>query len=808
MLVCALTKFAFATKLTSRLPPKPELMLVVKGVYAIEPGAPLELLDRVDCAPSGDTFAEDDDDRAGACFTASDFADAKLNAEVLVRASFHAPGKRAVKESEVGFTIGSLRKRLRVVGPRAFADDLLGSMASEPLPMTTCVVDWTNAYGGPEFISNPSGRGHTSTSLPQVEAIDAPVTSRGNHNVAASFGPISPFWSARSKKVGTRYGKDWQETRAPFVSEDFDWTFHHAAPADQQVSGYLRGDETLTLENLHPDASQLAVKLPSVRVRAFARFTTGEFRAFSLNLDTVTADLSTPSKSRLALTWRGHLSVRELDFKDVRSLLIATESLGESKTEREYQVLLDAFEKDPIGMDKARADMLEEMRADVPAEFDGAYADVISADLAKQLPPELRGVAAQVAVSMKEARKARGDGPDAAEVDAKLEESLKKAREAADDEPPVPVAPKPGAMPSFGARKIVRRIMAETARTKELVGASAPERQAEFDKLDAVPHDPAWSTMDPEYSIPEPLSTDAPGPYVNLIDRDFTGQDLSGLDLRGAKLDGAVLTRANLSGANLRGASLRGAVLFRTNAEGTDFTEADLTRANCAKLEAAGALFTDAILELAFFEDAVLQGATFHGTKAEWTAFARANLTELKGKALKFFRCDLADAKLSGADLSEGSVRACVLSRADATGANLTGTEIRAVSAEEVNLRGAKLVRAYGERVNFQRATLDEADFSLSTMRSSHFSEGTAKGAEFWGADLAASRFYRSDVSSARFDRANLIGADLSRATMHRARFEKANLYDAKLVEAVGEDTDFSGANLERCNYTRRSEQA
>jgi uncharacterized protein YjbI with pentapeptide repeats len=802
---------AFATKLTSRLPPKPELLMLVKGVYSIVPDAPLVLRDRTDCAPTGDVFGEGDDDRAGACFYPSDFADMKLRAEVFVRGSFHAPGGRPVTESFVGFSIAGLSKRLRVVGRRAWADDALGSTASEPLPMTTVPVDWSHAYGGPGLAANTSGRGHTSLELPQIEAPDAPVQSRGDHNVPASFGPISPLWPERAKKVGTRYGKEWRETRAPFVAEDFDWTFHQAAPADQQLPGLLRGDETISFENMHPERSSLAVRLPGLRVRALARLATG-FRLFALQLDTLVADLDAMT---LTLVWRGHVAVREHDFADVQAILAVSEALGDPQTpQRELEARLEEIQRDPIGFEAARAEVMSKMIESYPRGEGAAPSalDPISARMKKELPPEFAAIADDVAIQMAEARKIpTADEDKRAEADAKLAEAV--AASADSDEPPPPLTRKPGTVPSMGARRIVRQMMddltKEFDRVKVQEAELKPEERARLDRILQIPHDPSWPEFDPEYTVPEPLSADVPGPYANLIDRDFTGLDLSGLDLTGADLRGAVLTRARLVGTKLRGAKLRAAVLYKADAAGADFTGADLTRANCAKLRAVGADFTETELELAFFEDAVLEGAKLERARGEWSAFARANLTEVKARGCKLYRVDLEEAILRGADFTESSVRACVFSRADAEGIDLSGAEVRAISAEGVKLRGAKLVRAHGERMNLTGADLDGADLSLARVRRSHFIGASVRRCELWGADLAEARLSRADLSDSKLDRSNLIGADLSRARLDRTIFDGANLYDAKLIDAAGEGASFSGANLERCNYTtRRAEDA
>jgi uncharacterized protein YjbI with pentapeptide repeats len=800
MIVGNSTGFSFATKLTSRQPPRPEMMLVVKASFRLTPGEPLVLLDYEHSVPRGDMFAEGDDERALECSYPSDFADAKLNAEVFLRGSFHPRG-RSLKTAEVAFGVGRWSKRLRVVGPRAFADDALGSVVSEPLALGTVPLRWSQAYGGGSFPANPAGVGHVSGQAPQVESLEHPVKSRGNHNRPASFGPINPSWQERAGKLGTRYGKDWQETRAPFVAEDFDWGFHHAAPADQQISGFLRGDETLSFENLHPASGSFQSKLPGLRARAFARLVGGAFVPIPLALDTLIADLE---KEQLHLLWRGHLAVRERDLSDVKSLYIASEALGVARTEREYEARLGEFERDPAGVEAARRDALARMEAAIPAApgEPPALPDAVSRALEAKLEgfPTLKR---HVAIGMGEASKASAPDRD---MPGELSKAVQAAADAADDAPPPPVGPKPGAMPSMGLRRAMRGIQTEVARMEtELAGRPIPkERAAELEKLRRVPHDPEWPKLDPEYSVPEPLSSDEPGPGANLVDHDLTGRDLSGLDLSGARLDGAVLTRAKLNGTKLVGASLRGAVLFRAEARNADFTGADLTRANLARISATGARFYGATLELAFFEDALLSAASFDYARGEWPAFARADLSGASGRSATIYRGDFAEARLSGASFVGASLRGCVLARAEASDLDLSDADIAGLSAEGVKLPRAKLVRAVATRSNFNGAELDNADCSLATLQHSHFRGSRMRDAELWGADLRGAQMARADISGSRFDGASLMGADLCNASVSRARFIKANLYDAKLYEAAGEDADFSGANLERCVFTKR----
>jgi hypothetical protein len=76
----------------------------------------------------------------------------KPRAEVLVCGAFHAPGGVPLASSYVRFTLGSVDKRLAVVGDRQWR----GSRATEPRPIATVLVDWAHAFGGPALRAQPA----------------------------------------------------------------------------------------------------------------------------------------------------------------------------------------------------------------------------------------------------------------------------------------------------------------------------------------------------------------------------------------------------------------------------------------------------------------------------------------------------------------------------------------------------------------------------------------------------------------------------------------------------------------------------
>ncbi|MDC0742767.1 DUF2169 family type VI secretion system accessory protein [Polyangium mundeleinium] len=803
-----LTPFLVGTKLTSRRPPQPEMTVVVRATYAVGPGGALTVVEETidQRFLSGETFVDGDDDRTGESLFPSDFADYKLNAEVFFKGHCHAAGGVPLTECLVRFAVGAWSKTLRVVGRRAWSDKLPGAVPSAPLGFTKMPLTWANAFGGSGFPDNPVGKG-LGDELPSVEYPDVPVRNRGDRPIPAGFGPVSPFWPARAGKLGKDYGKTWQDKRSPFYAEDLDWTHFHAAPPDQQLPGYLRGDEELLFQNLSATEPTLRMRLPGTRVRAFVHDDAGRFREVPMSLDTLLADLD---RNVLELTFRGIVEVREHDFEDVRTMLVAQEQLGTKPLpEAHYRDILLAFEKDPVGLAAVMppdfADVIARAEAERRGELPPLRADLdpVSAKLDQKLGAFGAGMVAEVGKSIAGAREKTKEHRD-------IEPELAKAAQSLDDAPPSMTIRKPGVLPPLGLRKSMRGMLEEATRIRKSLSdkdISADERakiEKKIVELEAVPHDPRWKEMDPAYSPPTgPVSTDEPGPGRDLSEQDLTGRDLRGLDLRGVNLEGAILTRADLSGADLSGANLRDAVLFKTNLEGARLVSADLRRANLARVRAKHADFTRASLETAFFEDGDLEGAMLAHASGPYVVFTRTNLVGARAEGADFERADFTEAILDGASFERASLVSALLSRVRGRKARLTGARIGGASFHDAHLVLASLADTSGEKVLLEGANLEDADLSHADLPGSHFTRVSATAASFVRANLPGARFYKAKFDGVDATQANFFQADFSRALVSRTKFVKANLYESNFTAAQGKDADFNGANLKQSTLER-----
>lgn len=801
MLVKNVTPFVHAAKVTSRRPPRPDMTFVVKGTFALRAGR-LEPLE--DQPPlTADLYAESDDERAGECLYPGDFADWKPTAEALLRGTARAPGRAPVAEMTVRFAVGAWSKALRVTGPRGWSDGLV-SRASAPLPFTEVTLSYANAFGGPGYPANPVGRGFETSEAPSIEIPGEPLR-RESRPIPASFGPINPAWSPRAGKMGTRYGEAWRKERAPYYAEDFDWTFFQAAPADQQLPGYLRGDEEVVLQGVvHPatgvDASTLRCRLPGVRVRVFARDDQARQREVPMALDTLYVDADAAT---VTLLWRGVAPVREHDLADVKTVLVASEPLGSEQPLAHYTEMLDAFADDPTGVKGAiPGDLLElqerqrKLQAGEPLgdEAEIAAMDPVSATMRRSLGSYAAAEQASITATLQRS----GPLPEQAAV-----EIAKSAPKGPPDDPPPAIIKKPGKLPNLGLVHTVRELMGRVAEAKKALRGQEhrPEVAAELarlDELDAIPHDPRLPQLDPGYHPPGPLSTDAPGPYANLKERDLSGLDLRGADLRGADLEDALLIGTNLRGANLTGANLRRAVLYRADVGLARLDEADLTDANLAALIGEGASLRDAIVEMAFFEDANLVEAVLDGARGEYPGFARADLSRASARGATLTRADFSEARLDDASFAGATLTSTTFE--DASGARL---DLTRASLDGARFPGAKLIEARlgearGHRTIWTKAVLDRADLEATWLTTSFFEDLSAVGARLVRANLREARLLRADLSRADLTDANLFEADLTRARVDKTRLVRAHLYGASLHQASGAGCDLTDAVLRR----------
>lgn len=836
-----ISPFLFGYRICSRKPPQPEMVAIVRGKFDLAPGQPVqpsrtelarfdlddeaqaaELKEALDDAElvlgqgvlTADTFRDDDDSRTGYVVYPGDFAEYKLNAEVMLKGTCYP--RKPTTQATVKLEVGKWSKSLTVTGHRAWVDGILGGKHTDPLPFESMPLDYSHAYGGPGFPANPSGTGHETEKLPNVEDPARPITRSSESPVPAGFGPINPEWPQRRSKVGQSYGPEYEKKYEPWYPGDFDWTYLHSAPADQQLKGYLKGGEQLRFCNLHPDTNDFSAEIPRHRPRVFVRMADGIQVEVDLVIDTLFVDLD---EGALYLTWRGHTPVGEDDLSDIACTLVVNEDPNEKPRPRqEYFDMLAAYHADPTGMGGEDGDIAKlqrmhdkiesrelQMEVEAVPENDDVLVNIFDKVLAPVLPAEhVERMKVQMGSTLE------GVSAKTPDVPRKIKDAVIKALDESLDPPSTGAGIGKDGEVTGSPAPIVKRHLAMLAKQQKEAqkhGADISEMDDELAKAVANIPDEKLRAELQAIDMAELRERAAegvePAPDRDCSGQDYSDRDFSGMDLHGINLEGAVLVRANLSGCNLEGAKLAAAALSRANLTGAKLKAADLTAAVLSRTQCREADFTGATLDHAILIRTDLTGAKLvdvgaHSMMATRAIFADAHIEDCTFFTVAFDNCDLERVRISKSSLERCMFRQCKLMNAMVDGAELTSCGFM-----ESDLSHARFFQSGGERNSFHKAVLKDVDFSYSKFPASMFMNVSGRRANFYAADMPEVRFYRATLRDAVFEKANMFQADMRKTALTDTNFRGANLYSAQFTEAFGNDADFTKANIKLAVFKR-----
>ncbi len=763
--------------------PVPSITVVAKGTFDLVPGA-IAAPAAEPFLPRGDEFA--DDNPEGVLKAPNDLVPFKPRTDLFLTGTCHAPGGKPTTTCTVAFGVGAFSWKLAVIGDRVWKRKLLGGSLTEPQPFRTMPISYDRAFGGPGYAKNPLGRGWDETasevSMPNIEDPGQLVLNPKSKPDPAGFGPIPLPWPQRMSRAGT-YGKKWQKNRWPYLAEDLDWRFFNAAPDSQQPEGYLRGDEEVTLENLHPEIPLFRSRLPALRARAFLleRITTRErFHEVPLVLDTLGVDADS---SKLVLVWRGNQDARDDKLYGFQYLYVVSEKLSEAARSSDYyRKRLEA-----ILEERKEAEMVPPLAPLTPPPP----------------PPPL------VAPQTPEPPLPTGDA-ELAQAEAETKKAIAKLG------PHAPSGPPPTPSPEELEKSLVDLLQRAAGKLK---GANRPVPEG----LAALLATPPKIALPEEEAPPAPEPPVAPGAHApapkpltreEILERIRTRASLEGEDMTGAKLSGL-----DLSGMNLKKALLTGADLSGAKMEGTDLSGAFLSKATLTAVQASGATLRGADLVRATMSRADLSKAALEEADLSESDLSRASLSKAMAAGARFARANLVRADLEGADLTKADLTQCRLHGANLSSAVLQGALLlrcwgRALRAEKARFSAARLNEAVltegrfadlqGDGSLWHQAHLFGSDFSRARLAQADFTEALLDRCRFPEANLRNGRFVGASLRGAEMVRANLFRSDLTRTDLSGADFRQANLYETDFWEAKAETAAFQGANLKKSTLAAR----
>lgn len=349
-------------------PGQPFMALIVKGTFAFDTRGVCEVLP-ANRQPKLEKPQRFEDAHGNSHKTDTDLIAFKARTDCLFVGSAFAPQGKPVTSLNVGMAVGPMTKRLSVYGDRDWVrlEDGAATL-TDPAPFVEMPIREEYAHGGPKSVHNRHGIGFARLGDKPGDRVKAAnIMNVGQGAIAwnkdvpsAGLGALPGNLKPRRDLAGT-FDSDWLYRRRPLPPRDFNIEFFNAARPDQQIEGYLRGDERIHLENLHPDIELLHILLPGIGVRCFVHRAMDpigeagfEFAEVATNLDTCLVD---GTAGTVTLTWRGTLEIMSEKHERVRHILVAVEPVDAPLEIESYHAVLHTriMERQPRVADEADA---------------------------------------------------------------------------------------------------------------------------------------------------------------------------------------------------------------------------------------------------------------------------------------------------------------------------------------------------------------------------------------------------------------------------------------------------------------------
>jgi uncharacterized protein YjbI with pentapeptide repeats len=823
--------------------PGHSLTLIVKGTFDLKPGQTATPSEE-QLFLAGDEFYPDDDEMEGSTRYEADFAYFKPRADLLLVGKCHAPRGKAIPACQVTFRVGETSRSLAVFGDRHWKRNALGVQTiSEPKPLTEMELRYENSFGGQDYKPNPVGKGYRKEEasagknmrlLPNIEAPDSLIASPRSRPQPAGFGPLGRMWAQRFTSLGTYKGK-WLEERWPWFPNNFDWGHFNAAPPQMQFETYLRGDEELYFENLHPEYPQYKSRLPGLRVRCFtntlAETETDQtrFDEISMVLDTLWVDMEA---EKLVLVWRGWTEVLSADYEEIQHLFIMSEpvdkapqapgqchglflaALAEYEAEwgmapEEPEELEEPEQPEPTEEPEITPPELEEQSVSGPDADAEAAAQKEKEALIKQfeaqtaavfaqlginldsLPPELQQKTkqqqAKIISKLTEGDPAKVMATERAGLETQMKDTF--AKMGVDINKPPPMSAKAKAEQA----RFIKELGIDSSMVQgdpllagffAAIPALLPKMGLDPENLDPLINEAKkhQERLGAELGIEEKEEQQAEEEKEPHLTREiieerasredsFVGEDLHGLDLSALELQGLDFTGANLAGVSL--------------------VKSNLSAAN---LEGAG--MTGAVLS-----EAQLPDGNLSGTKLQNANLAGANLTGATLTESNLSGADLTGAELAQANLAGAVMAGAVLTNANASGATLTSSVLSGANLEGAILEGADLSKALLTDAGLADANLSGANLTGAKLTGADLTKANLNGATLTGADLSGAKLENADLTETDVTEGSLLDAKLTGAVLTDAVFEKARMTNAVLDQVAAKDVYFTEADLSNADF-------
>jgi uncharacterized protein YjbI with pentapeptide repeats len=639
----------------------------------------------------------------------------KARGEFLLYGAAYPPMGHSGQPLSVKVSVGGLQKQLAVFGDRTIST--LG-LRSAPATFSRMPLTPANAYGGKNYPLNPQGKGADKVAAPQTTGLQQPMPnvelpdqlmlSATEQPAPAGYWAFTPDSPTRAKLLG-RFNDQWLINRWPHLPVDTQADYFQTAPADQRLSQYFRGDEAISLHNLHPQLPFIETALPRMRGRIFVQQqqTAQEiiFKELTTHIETVWL---LPDQLTGLVLYRAVVAIEDSTAADIKQIYAALEPLGEPpKSLTDYQQAL-ALQTQPDWVPEVLGS-----GAQAAIEASTEVGAGLSADANKTGPRMYAGASREQIIE----RHARGESfanEDLTGVDLSGLDLL-------------------GA--DFSGAQLA-----------EVNFSDARLEQTNFDRA-LLSH-----AVFVNANLVQASMVGASAGHVKFTQCDLSSAILKESDFSYGDFTQAKLNQTDVSLAIFSGSKMHAISALSIIAEQTSFEECSLADANFSHAQLKSASFHTAILTDANFTHAACQRVDFSGATLSRAFFANADLQDSEANtATTFMHCQFTNANLSGVSwpgpsLDDAAFDDAVMDKADITGASL---------------HRVRMPRVLARQACFANVDLRDADLTGINLF-----EGSLANAKVYNTHLRSANLFGVNFMDTKIVNSDLTGSDIERTIL------------------------------------------
>lgn len=719
----------------------------------------------------------------------------KQQAEYLISGFATTEFAQQDNQCAVRVQVGELEKSLMISGQRYW----LNGRLTEPEPFERMEITWENAFGGPSFAENTSGKGADTITVDNIPSRLAPNIEYPSQRMGApdskvepaSFGPI-PLMRPSRFKLGGSYSEEWLKKDFPGFFPDLNPAIFNAASSEQRWAKRDRLPQAapFAIWNMTPGQPLWKGQLPDWQARCFVIKSMqsredeiqGNHDRHSTSTDTgaehdnekpdheqfieiplrATTAWFVPHEKKVILIYHGSLDINEDDAADIKCIMPALETPEHVRDTSWYQRVMEQ-RRDP--------------------EHGGMYAfrdsELVPEDLLNPLDfPD-----------MEVSRLARWQKAMVRKDQITTDQRAAIAESGLDPDEYLPIVMGP-------ERQYSVQDIPDLVEALKILPEQAEQIRAES-QATVRKHTKTPELTEAIFANQIKAPPGPPRPIAEQID-ELMQADLEQLADQAKSMLDAGHEQENSAERNVQGGVKTDTVIAQ---EAENPSAASFQRQG-SKVDSHEAMNADAFRK---GNELWAEKARELHDSPEFAAVKRLTRLEPLNRKMYLYSVQMQEGVTRVSAHRSEQIREQVQKRydtdrnlsmmdltgADLSGMQLSGADLSGAFMEAVDLGGTNLSGCDLSETVLARANLDDCDLSHANLNRANLSVINAQRTRFEGASLDGSIIEQSSFFECDFSRARL-----AQLLLNKIRFEKCAFADATLLQCTYTDCEFTENNL------------